>query len=164
MKITPERLQQLLHYDPCSGVITKVQNNRMLTPDDAGCVVVHDSESGSSVKIKYDKLAYLLAYKKQLKANQRLLHKNLDTEDCRLHNMVVVSREVFLKVKEAKKNLDGGIKMLAHSTDQFSYVVHWYENHKPRKKLIRDVVLAQKFILRLKLKYSKVLTTYCVFD
>lgn len=164
MKITPERLSEILFYDSATGYISRISNGRRLIPDENNCVIVSDTVAGVSAKIKYDKLAYMLAYRKVIKDNQRVLHKNLDQEDCSLQNLVLVSREVFLKVKEAHRNLETGIKMVAHKNDQFSYVVQWYESGKPRKKLVRDVVSAQKMMLRLRLKYSKILTRYCVFD
>lgn len=57
MKITPERLSEILFYDSATGYISRISNGRRLIPDENNCVIVSDTVAGVSAKIKYDKLA-----------------------------------------------------------------------------------------------------------
>lgn len=162
-KITPERLRELLSYDPSTGVI-KTKRQRVLTADHDGLVVVFDGISKKSIKMKLERIAYTLAFGVAPKETHRILHKNLDLNDNRLANLQQVSRELFIKIKEAHRNLSTGIKVVAHPTDQFSYNVFWYEQGVEKCKLIQDIGLARRFQVVLQLKYSKILTKYCLFN
>lgn len=162
--MTPERLRQILDYCPQSGKITNKKSKRTLQGDHDGLVIIFDSQSKRSIKMKLDRVAYALAFGVFPKEDKRVLHKNLNPEDNRLNNLSLVSRSLFLQIKEAHKNLSSGIKLLQHPADQFAYVVHWYEDGAERTKVLQDVVPAREFHLKLQLKYSKILTKYCVFD
>lgn len=166
MSHSPERLRELLMYDPLSGSISVRKSNRVLTPDDLGQVVVFDSKAKRHKSQRYmlDRLAAFFAFGKFPSSEQKVLHKNLDPCDNRLCNIAVVSKNVYRSVKEAWKNLDGGIRLVPHPIDQFSYVLYWFENGKERFKIIQDVVLARRQQIKLQLKYSKILTKYCIFD
>ena len=162
--MTPERLRALLDYDPVSGVILNKKTKRKLQADHDGLVIIYDSIERKSIKMKLDKIAYALAFGVLPKDEKRILHRNLRQEDNKLKNLVLVSREVFLLIKEAHKNLTTGIRLVQHATDQFSYVVHWFENGIEKTKILQDTVPARTLHLQLQLKYSKILTKYCVFD
>lgn len=165
MKATLERLRELLVYDPLSGSVSIRRNGRVLLPDHDGIVTVFDRTAKTKIKkYKLERLAFFLAFGNFPREDQRVLHKNLDTEDNRITNLSLVSRSVFKQIKEARKNLIGGIKIVPHVTDQFSYVLHWFEDGSEKTKTIQDIVVARKQLLRLQLKYSKILTKYCIFD
>lgn len=166
MSHTPERLRELLVYDPLSGSICVRKSNRLLVSDALGQVVVFDGRARRQKSKKYmlDRLSAFFAFGKFPTADQKVLHKNLDTADNRLCNIVIVSKGVYRSVKEAWKNLDGGIRLVPHPVDQFSYVLYWFENGKERFKVIYDVVMARRQQIKLQLKYSKILTKYCIFD
>lgn len=158
------RIRELLVYNPLTGVVQNAKTQRTLHPDHDGLVVVFCSEEKKNFKLKLDRVAYCLAFGIFPKEDQRVLHKNLNTEDNRCVNLSLVSRAVFLQVKEAYKNLTLSIKIHSHPTDQFCYVVHWVENNKEKQKVVHDLIEARKHALKLQLKYSKVLTKYCLFD
>lgn len=160
----PDRLRELLDYDPLSGAIRNKKTKRLLQADPDGLVIVFDSATKRSIKMKLDRIAYALAFGALPKEDKRVLHRNLDSNDNRLSNLSVVSRSIFLQIKEAHKNLTAGIKLVAHATDQFSYIVHWYQDGIERTKILQDIVPAREFQLKLQLKYSKILTKYCLFD
>jgi hypothetical protein len=160
----PERLKQILTYDPLSGSIYTLKNKRKLIADHDGLVVVFDPVEKKSYKLKLDRIACMLAFGVAVSDNKRVLHRDLNVEDNSLKNLMVVSRSVFLAVKEAHRNLTQEIKMLQHPTDQFKYVVHWLEKGQEKQKVVHDITEARKLMLRLQLKYSKVLTKYCMFD
>lgn len=160
----PERLKQLLEYNPLSGEVFRSKSKRLLTADAEGLVVIFDSFEKKSYRLKLDRIAYTLGYGTSPKETERVLHKNLDSTDNSLKNLALVSRAVFIKIKEAAKNLSGGIRMLPHATDQFSYVVSWFEKGIEKSRVLADIVSAKRLVLRLQLQNSKVLTRYCLFD
>ncbi len=166
MSHNPERLRELLVYDPLSGSIRVRKSNRFLTPDDLGQIVVFDSKEKKHKSQRYmlDRLAAFFAFGKFPLPDQKVLHKNLDPLDNRLCNITVVSKNVYKCIKEAWKNLDGGIRLVPHPIDQFSYILYWFEGGKEKFKVIQDIVLARRQQVKLQLKYSKILTKYCIFD
>lgn len=160
-----DRLKELLEYDPGTGNVLLKKNKRVLAPDDDGIVTVFDrSAKPKSKKYKLERIAFFLAYGIFPSDTQKVLHKNLDSKDNRLKNLTLVSRSVFKQIKEADKNISGGIRMVPHSSDQFAYVLSWYEAGAERSKTIQDIVVAKRELLKLQLKYSKILTKYCNFD
>lgn len=124
-----------------------------------------DSQSQpKSVKYKLDKLAFYFLTGEFPSENQKVLHKNLDTTDNRAINLAVVSRGVFNKINEAVRNLDSGIRLVSHPTDQLSYILLWYEGGVERSRVVQDIVVAKRLKTRLQLRFSKFLTKYCIFE
>jgi len=160
----PQRLRELLEYNPLTGVLQLKKTKRVLLPDQDGLVQVFCSIQRKNFKLKLDRLCYFLAFGVQPRVDQRVLHKNLNTEDNRLCNLSLVSRSVFLQIKEAHKNLTTGIRVINHPVDQFCFVVEWYENKKKSLKEFHDLIEARNVALKLQLKYSKILTKWCLFD
>lgn len=159
-----ERLREILDYDPLSGTIKNKKSGRVIRPDPDGLVIIFDSKIKKSIKMKLNKVAYALAFGVFPKEEKRVLHKNLDTSDFRLKNLGLVSRQAYLDIKEAHKNLTTGIRLVAHQTDQFCYSVHWFESGIEKTKVLQDIVPARELQLKLQLRYSKILTKYCMFD
>lgn len=162
--MTPVQLRTLLDYDPYTGVIQNRKTKRRLIPDYDGLVVIFCSESKKAYKMKLERIAYTLAFGIPPKEDKRVLHKNLDISDNRSNNLSLVTRGVFLQIKEAQKNLTGGIRISAHTVDQFNYVVYWMERNQEKQRVVSDIIEARRIMLRLQLKYSKILTKYCLFD
>ena len=160
-----QRLNELLTYNPKTGEVRVRRNNRLLIPDHDGLVYVFDSQgTPKSVKYKLDKLAYFLWTQKFPSDKGRILHRNLDENDNRAINLIEVSRSVYNKIKEASKNLDYGIRIVNHPTDQMSHILYWYEGGQERLRVVEDIVVAKRLKTRLQLKYSKFLSKYCIFD
>ena len=160
-----ERLKELLEYNPETGKVTIKKSQRVLTPDADGIVVIFDSKANPKTrKYKLERIAYYLAFSIVPREDQKVLHKNLDPEDNRIQNLSLVSRSVFRQIKEAHRNLDGGIHLVPHATDQFAYILKWFEGGIEKIKIIQDIIVARRQQLKLQLKYSKILTKYCVFD
>lgn len=162
--MTPERLKDLLEYFPLTGVVRTRKNKRILQQDYDGLVVVFCSLTKKTTKMKLERVAYALGFGSFPKENQRVLHRNLDLEDNRLSNLMLVTRAEFLLIKEAYRNLSKDIKIQAHGTDQFDYIISWFEKGIERKKIVHDIIKARQGMLKLQLKYSKILTKYCIFD
>lgn len=163
-KLTLARLKELLVYDSLTGVVLNKKTSRVLLPDHDGLVVIFCSKQKKAHKLKLDRIAYSLAFDVVPRVDQRVLHVDLDQHNNKLQNLILVSRLVYLQIKEAHKNLTYGIKITAHRTDQFNYVLHWIENNHEKQKVICDIIEARRLSLKLQLKYSKILTKYCVFD
>lgn len=162
--ITVDRLREILEYHPSTGLCYNKKTNRVLQQDYDGLVGVFCSVQKKSFKLKLERTAYALAHGVFPRKDQKVLHRNLDTSDNRPVNLVLVSRTVFLQIKEAQKNLEGSIRITPHATDQFDFVVHWLEKAKERQKIVQDITEAKRVVLKLQLKYSKTLTKYCLFD
>ena len=126
---------------------------------------VFDSKGNpKSVKYKLDKLAYFLWTGDFPNESSKILHRNLSDTDNRALNLLVVSRSTYNKIKEAEKNLDYGIRIINHPTDQLSHHLCWYENGAEKVKVVEDIVVAKRLKTKLQLRYSKFLTRYCIFD
>lgn len=164
-KHTHERLKDLLGYDSTSGKVFLKKSQRILQADQDGIVVIFDKLATPKIrKYKLERIAYYLAFGVFPREDQRVLHKNLEVEDNRMQNLALVSRSVFRQIKEAHRNLTGGIHLVPHATDQFSYILKWYEGGIEKSKIIQDIVIARRQQLKLQLKYSKILTKFCLFD
>lgn len=155
--MTPERLKELLDYDHLSGIITNKRTKRRLQADHDGLVILFDLPWSVLWRWSLTELPMLWPSDHYLWVDQRVLHKNLDIYDNRLNNLSLVSRALFLQIKEAHKNILGGIKIVAHPTDQFYYILHWFENGAEKTKILQDIVPARELQLKLQLKYSKIL-------
>lgn len=155
-----DRLKILVLYDRDTGVLRF--NERVLLPDYQGFVTLYVDKK--LTKIKIEKLACLLGHGRLPDKNERVLHKNLDTNDLRLHNLAIVSRDVFMQIKEAKSNLDGSLCLVPHETDRFCYWLCYREGSKQKRKLMHDIVSAKKAFNKRKLKCIKLINKFCVFD
>ena len=160
-----ERLKEILEYNPTTGKVSMKKSGRILQQDQDGLVIIFDKGSiPHSKKFKLERIIYYLAFDKIPRDDQRVLHKNLDDEDNTIQNLALVPKSVLRNIKEAHRNLTGGIHLVPHAKDQFSYILRWYDDGIERSKIIQDIVVARRQQLKLQLKYSKILTKYCIFD
>lgn len=158
-----ETAKALLTYDPSSGNITIIKTGRVLTADEYGSVLVYDPSIRKSHKIKIGKLAYLMGYGILPEKDERVLHKNLDETDCSLKNLAIVTAQEYKEIKEAYRNLSSAIRYNQHPKDQYSYILHWYEDGFAKTQVIHDAVNVKRAELALRLRFSKILTKYCIF-
>jgi len=158
-----EKLRELVKYDSQTGEFTK-KSGKPLVPDFSNLLHIYDPETRKVTKMKADLVAWVLFYDELPIAGARILHRNMQESDNRINNLIWISSEEYKQVKEAYLNLTEDIQLLLHPKDKFSYVVQYRENGVLKKKVIKDSEVAKKFVLKLKLKYSKILTRYCIFD
>jgi hypothetical protein len=152
-------------YDPISGLLTNKRNNRLLIPDVDGFIYYSQTTPvKAQIKIKANRLCCLLGFGKIIEKNQRVLHKNLNENDFRLTNLAIVSSTEYKKINEARTNIDSRLRLVAHPEDQLSYFLHWREDGIDKRELILDIVVARRKLKKLQLKYSKILSKYCIFD
>lgn len=164
MKPSLERLKEILKYDPVTGKVCTLKG-RALIADQNGLVIVFDNEAKKpSTKYKLERVAYFLAHATFPREDQKVLHKNLDTQDNRAKNLLLVSRSVFRQIREAERNLEGAIKIIPHPVDMFSYILLWFDKGVERSRIFGDIGIARRYQVKLQLKYSKILTKYCMFD
>jgi hypothetical protein len=162
--IPHQRLKEILHYDPVSGYLFVKKSNRRLLPAEDGFVSIYDPLTRRAQKFKMSKLCYYLATEVIASQTDRILHKNLDDKDFRLGNLTLLSSGDFIKVKEAIRNLQGEIRITPHPVDVHSYRVHWYTSKHERIRIVGDITTAKRLELKLKLKYSKILSKYTITD
>jgi hypothetical protein len=122
------------------------------------------SRNAKMFKIKASKAAMELSLGSALPEGKVVLHKNLDFMDFRLNNLALVSKQEFLTVKEANRNMCGALKLVPHPTDAFCYTVVWQENGRKMTMFVHDIVTAKREFRKLQLKFAKIMNTYCVFD
>jgi hypothetical protein len=155
-------LLEKFRFDHLAGAVYFKSTGKKLEPSWDGYVVVQIPEGRK--KLKYNKFCMELLMKESLPKGSKILHLNLDETDTKVSNMRLLDSESYRRVKEALANLEGGIKIQIHPKDSYAYIVSWTDNAVKKSKVLQDAVVAQRFALRLKLKYSKILTKYCIFD
>ena len=156
-----ERLKEFLNYNLETGVVSYKKTGKSLIQDEDGLVIVTDPSSKQKKKFKMAKLCYSLLFNVNLEKEHKVIHKNLDETDFSAVNLIMVSQEQFKEIKEAWKNLQGGIRLTVHPKDMYSYKLHWYEGGIERTQVIHDIVVAKKLEKKLLLRFSKTLTKYC---
>jgi hypothetical protein len=159
-----QRLNELLVYKPLTGEIFTKEPYRKLSPDPEELITIWDRVTQKRTKFKVGRLCWILGNNKKLRKNQKVLFRNLNSEDTRLVNLLVVTPAVFSKIQEAAKNLRGGLKILPHASDMYDFVVWHYNNRIYRKETFHDIITAQQRLHVLQLKAAKVLTKYCIFE
>lgn len=158
-----KEILEILDYDKNSGKIKNKVTKKFLSVQEDGYAVVVFGD-GKSKKIKFNKLCLILGYGVDLIPNFKIIHRNLNTKDFRLSNLMQISKEDYKNLKEALKNIQGGITVLPHPTDVFTYKVSWYSNSIKKTRVIQDLVVAKRLEIRLKLKYSKIISKFCIFE
>lgn len=156
--------KEFIEYDLHKGLffILKEQNKRQIFPDSSGYLTFF--RSNKSFKIKANRVAIELGNNIDIPKDKVILHKNLNTNDYRLQNLCLVTRSIANKIKEAHKNLSGYLKLIPHPKDAFSYIVQWKEDNKSKKQVVHDIVVAKKLFVVLRLKFTKIINRYCIFD
>jgi len=158
-------LSENIRYDHLTGYLYYKKNNKRMIPDVNGYIFYSQAKpTKQMIKVKASKLCCLLGFGKAVRQDQRVLHRNLNEQDCRLSNLVVVPRKVYLQVNEARLNLESRLRLVPHEEDQHTYwLIHRHEG-VDKKEMIHDIVIAQRKLLKMQLKYAKILSKYCLFD
>lgn len=157
-------LASLVQYLPFDGVVLKKSSSAPLVADLDGSVSLYNPSTKKVHKIKLNKLILFISSGRILQDGEKILHRNMQEDDFRVQNLEVVHEDVYNLVREAYKNISYGIQVSMHRTDKLAYNLQWYEDGVRRNKVIYDSSVANRMQVKLKLKYSKILTKYCVFD
>ena len=158
--LTPK---DFLTYDIYQGrFYTKKTKPKEVKPDEDGYLIFF--AQGKRRKAKANKLAYELGTNTIIPKGSSILHRNLDKQDYRLCNLLLVPNQVMQTITEAHRNLAGDLKVQPHHTDMFSYVVTWVEHRQQKQKVLHDIATARRLLVRLQLKFAKTLGKYLVLD
>ncbi len=157
-----KKLSKYVTYDKVTGSIRNIKNNRPYFADDQGYITVWITEDKKLLKVKANKVAVYLGSGRFINASERILHKNLDSEDFSLGNLLVVNHELYNKIREALFNLNSDLKIVPHAWDQFVYWVVWKEDNDDKRILCQDIIQAQNKLKEMQLYFSKILTKYCL--
>lgn len=157
-------LASLVQYLPFDGVVLKKSSSAPLVADLDGSVSLYNPLTKKVHKIKLNKLILFISSGRILQDGEKILHRNMQEDDFRVQNLEVVDEDVYNLIREAYRNISYGIQVSMHRTDKLAYNLQWYENGVKRNRVIYDSSVANRMQVKLKLKYSKILTKYCVFD
>lgn len=157
-------LNRLVLYDSHNGALYTRSKNRLLTADEFGMVTIYDNLTKKKFKMKYAVVCWMLAHQKVLPKDHKVLHKNLDEFDFRLRFLKAVHRDLYNRIQEAVRNLDGGLKVIQHPEDQYSYILKYQLDGVERREVIYDITAAKKREMRLRLKFAKIITANCLFE
>lgn len=156
-----DRLNSILRYEPSSGALFLTKTNRRLFDDEDGYVLVYDSLSSKRYKYKMNRLCWIMGNQKIPNKSDKVIHRNLNPSDYSLVNLYLVNNDEYKIYKNAVKNLAGGIHLSVHPEDMYCYRVHWFEGIVLKTQTIQDIVVAKKLELKLKLRFTKILSKYC---
>ena len=159
-----QELASLVQYLPFDGVVLKKSSSAPLVADLDGSVSLYNPSTKKVHKIKLNKLILFISSGRILQDGEKILHRNMQEDDFRVQNLEVVDEDVYNLIREAYKNISYGIQVSMHRTDKLAYNLQWYEDGVKRNRVVYDSSVANRMQVKLKLKYSKILTKYCVFD
>lgn len=154
--------EELIIYEPVQGTFTSRNSLRIITPTEQGLLIL--SINKKRYTLHAARTAILLMQKRTLEPSEIVLYRNMNRQDYRYINLMVVKRTLYHSIMNAYRNLQSGLKITPHKQDMFAYVVQWQHNGIRNRKVLSDLVLARRLYLKLQLKYAKLLNKYCVFD
>lgn len=151
-------------YNPVTGEVHSKTKKTKLAADENSYVSVTDPVLKKKHKIQIGKLCYLLWFNEEPPKGYKIFYKNLDKTDCRIENIGIISESNWKILKEAIKNIQGGIRLSPHPIDRWAHRLYWFENGIEKLRIIQDFGVAKRLELKLKLKYSKVVSKFCYCD
>lgn len=157
------QIKSHLEYDPDSGCVYVLKNNmrnRQLIPNEDMNIIVRLDKT--ILKMKFDRLIWCIYYGIKPKHNEVVFHKDLDPDNTKINNLILISSTENFKILEALKNLSGALRIIPHPTDAFSYVLEYKNEGRTKKELIKDVTIAKRKLLKMQLKYIKFLGKYVI--
>ena len=158
-----KEFSEVLDYDKVTGITTNRLTKKVLCIQDDGYTIVVLAVDKTK-KVKYNKVCYMMGNTCDLLEGYKILHRNLNTTDFRLCNLIQISSHDYKELRGALKNMQGGITVLPHDADVFTYRVTWYDRGVKKSRVLHDIVVAKRLELKLKLVYSKIISKFCLFE
>jgi len=170
MTKTQPRLQakhnhkDFITYDPIQGSFMLKKEGcelREVYPNDNGYILY-----GHEKKLRYVRacvIAYEIFNSCVIPSNHKILFKDLDMTNLKANNLGLVSAEEYKEATQALRNLSN-IKLKPHPHDKHSYILTYNENGMRVRKVIFDVVVAKRELIKLKVKFTKVVSKYFYLD
>ncbi|ASJ79272.1 HNH endonuclease [Curvibacter phage P26059A] len=173
-------LLKFLQYNPLTGEFSVITSgnptnctnlvgnplsavtSRKILPDEDN--KIQTTIQGTRLSIKADRLAWFISTGKQPARFQVVFHKNLDWNDNRLNNLVLLQKNEYMQLQEAMKNISGALKLVPHPNDMFSYMLFYKHNGRMLREIVQDISIARRKFNKLQLKYVKIISKYTVSD
>jgi hypothetical protein len=154
-------------YDPHKGKFYKlkvqdqgeVRVDREITPDENLNIIYTCFYSGRCIKKRAGILAWEILNGK-IPDDCTLLFKNLDREDFRADNLMIIKKSQYSDIKDHLDNANGAVKIVAHPTNAYQHVVCFKNGHKTVKRTFHDISGALNFRKALILQANKILGKY----
>ena len=157
-------LYSVLKYEALTGnlYVCIGEKQRRLFPNESG--MIDTSIQGKKLKGKLNKIIWELVHKKPIPADHVVFHKNMQENDYRLLNLQLIQKSVYNTIIEAMKNLSGALRILPHPTDAFSYILEFKDKGRLKREVLYDISVARQKLLRMQLRYIKIVGRYVVTD
>lgn len=160
-----------LAYDYKTGLFYRVSYTksgafkvkRQIFPDHDGMIAYYDSAKKCVMKRKAARYAWEMMVG-PIDRMEKVYFRDHDHRNLKLSNLIKLSFDEYERIKEAKENLSGGIKIVPHERLAYVYKVIYKHKGKKRVRVCHDVVTANKFKRRLELLQLKVVTKYSLSD
>lgn len=155
-----ELVLKYIKYNPNTGL--SYLDSRLINISE-DYFVVFTLES-TRIKLKYDNLIWILVHNTKPASKQKVFHKDLDQNNFKLNNLVLISNKTYFKIKEYLYNLSGGLKMYPRPNDAYSTVLEYKFNGRKCKEVLGDIGLARNKMLKLQLRMLKYIGHYVITD
>jgi len=159
-------LKQYLQYDKYTGKLyiscNTLSKTKEIFPDIFHYVqfsIRHDNTI-YKYKLKYNNLIWFLVYSHKPTTKEKIFHKDLDLNNYKLNNLILISTNTFFSIKEALDNLAGKLRVYLHAKDKYTYILEYKQNGRIHRENISDMQLAKTKMLKLQLKYMKFISSY----
>ena len=146
-----------ISYDPVTGFF--FQDGKRIFVNEG---FVHFKNKGKRVKLKAIRLAWMIFNKSRIPEGYTILAKDFDINNIKINNILILRCDIARKIKEAHRNIYKYLKLRAHPTDKYKYVLMWRENGKIIREVHHGPESAKQRLKKLQLKYAKLITKYMV--
>jgi hypothetical protein len=137
---------------------------RVLIPDEQGMLSVKDALTQKYTFKKASILAWEFISGAPVPASHVVYFKNLNTKDYKGYNIACIPRSAYSSLRDAIDNLQGTLKLIPHSTEVYTYKVRHKHKGKTVLQSFHDVVDAQKFMRKVLIKSTKIMSKYLVSE
>lgn len=153
-----ELLDNVLYESDNLYVLKSGKVHRKLVPNEDQLVYLCFNRT--KMKIRYDRLKYMIYHKTKISREQVVFHRDLDETNNAISNLALMNKDIHFKVLEAMKNLNGNLRLIPHPTDAFSYILEYRKAGRLQREVISDIGIGKKKLLRMQLKFIKFISSY----
>jgi hypothetical protein len=166
-KLTQDRLDKITNlfiYSSTEGSVRCKKNNAKLVPHpDRKAVRLWLPDEKIQLSIFLKNLSWMLWNKKLVPEGKTVLCKDLNEDNLKISNLILVDSSDYKKIVIALKNLRGACSFRQHPSDKHAYIVYWIEPpHITREEVHYDIGMVQSRMKELKIIFSKFISKYTV--
>lgn len=154
-----------IEYNPVTGELFLNRSNgtrRKLIPDENLMVIT--SIDKYRIKMKYNRLCWCIMNKKDIPSDSTIFHKDLDEMNFKGSNLCLMHKDTYKEVQESIKNISGALKIVAHHSDAFCYVLEYRNDGKVHREVFHDVLMARRKLQKLQLRFVKIISKHTLTD